>query len=583
MDVMQLAHITELRLSQKQKKNSLIRLVLPLFACLLVISPLLSAPINSNDSALIANIQKNMPFKERVSLQRALILTGHFLGTAHGEINLATIRAIKSFQKSQGLEASGLWSEDLWSPLSRAAAKMHEWGGYAPSKPILEMGAYLPFNLLGKISKSTGNNNSAKNISFSSANKKIYLSVWFENAQISDSDLKKYYGFRKENMAKPFNGSITKITWSIFKNDWFAINAKNTDLSMTIFTRGHLIKDQARSITIAIDNNELDRLRPFAIMMLNDFRPEYDGLSVAETEMPPELRPKYASLQNDPAPQQKATQPSSKPSGTTTGTGFFVSQNDNSIYVITNSHVVTGCKTIEVQQFGGISSVATVKARDSINDLAVLEVKRNADLPQFSSPNSKEKIQQHITDMKNSWKAQHPELTNEELNFLVEQYTKTKKFEDIRTEIFGFGIRLTQLRLGEQVAAFGFPLNGLLSRQGNFTLGYVTATSGILDDSRFAQISTPVQPGNSGGPLIDQNGNVVGVVTSKLNALELMKVTGGDIPQNVNFAVKSAILTNFLEANKINYTSAKQDLATLKPEEIAEQAEKASVLLICRN
>jgi serine protease Do len=68
------------------------------------------------------------------------------------------------------------------------------------------------------------------------------------------------------------------------------------------------------------------------------------------------------------------------------------------------------------------------------------------------------------------------------------------------------------VRLGEGVAVFGFPLAGLLARSGNFTLGNVTAVAGLGDDTRILQISAPVQPGNSGGPLLDYSGNVVGVI-----------------------------------------------------------------------
>ena len=74
------------------------------------------------------------------------------------------------------------------------------------------------------------------------------------------------------------------------------------------------------------------------------------------------------------------------------------------------------------------------------------------------------------------------------------------------------------VRLGEGVAAFGFPLAGLLATSGNFTLGNVTAVAGLGDDTRILQISAPVQPGNSGGPLLDYSGNVVGVVEGKLGS-----------------------------------------------------------------
>ena len=60
---------------------------------------------------------------------------------------------------------------------------------------------------------------------------------------------------------------------------------------------------------------------------------------------------------------------------------------------------------------------------------------------------------------------------------------------------------------------------------------------GLLDDISQLQISAPIQPGNSGGPLLDEYGNVAGVVVAKLRALAVAKATG-DIPQNVNFAVK---------------------------------------------
>src|SRR6266478_224338 len=88
-------------------------------------------------------------------------------------------------------------------------------------------------------------------------------------------------------------------------------------------------------------------------------------------------------------------------------------------------------------------------------------------------------------------------------------------------------------RVGESVVAVGFPLTGLLSSDPIVTTGIISALSGLRNDRRRIQITAPVQPGNSGGPLLGENGSVVGVVVGKLDALKMVKVTG-DIPQNVN-------------------------------------------------
>jgi S1-C subfamily serine protease len=93
-------------------------------------------------------------------------------------------------------------------------------------------------------------------------------------------------------------------------------------------------------------------------------------------------------------------------------------------------------------------------------------------------------------------------------------------------------------RLGEAVATYGFPYHGILSSSGNFTLGNVTSLTGMGDDTRFFQMSTPIQPGNSGGPLLDMSGTVVGVMVSQLSAVNMMKV-GNSVPQNVNISIQN--------------------------------------------
>jgi len=92
---------------------------------------------------------------------------------------------------------------------------------------------------------------------------------------------------------------------------------------------------------------------------------------------------------------------------------------------------------------------------------------------------------------------------------------------------------------GDQVVAIGYPLHGLLTSDLTVTTGIISSLAGLHNDTRFLQISAPVQPGNSGGPLHDSSGNIVGVVSAKLDALRIVKATG-DIPQNINFASRPA-------------------------------------------
>ena len=102
-----------------------------------------------------------------------------------------------------------------------------------------------------------------------------------------------------------------------------------------------------------------------------------------------------------------------------------------------------------------------------------------------------------------------------------------------------------KIRLGQSVATIGFPNIEIQGFSPKVTRGEISSVNGIGDDPRAWQISVPVQPGNSGGPLLDENGNLIGVVVSKLG-MKAAAVTG-DVPQNVNYAVKSAYALALLE------------------------------------
>jgi S1-C subfamily serine protease len=101
------------------------------------------------------------------------------------------------------------------------------------------------------------------------------------------------------------------------------------------------------------------------------------------------------------------------------------------------------------------------------------------------------------------------------------------------------GLPLAQGDLGvaQKVFTLGYPQTQLLGNSLKFTEGTVSALRGLHDDPRCIQVSAPVQSGNSGGPLLNTNGEVVGVIVSKLAAVNVFAWTG-DLPQNVNFAVR---------------------------------------------
>ncbi len=108
-----------------------------------------------------------------------------------------------------------------------------------------------------------------------------------------------------------------------------------------------------------------------------------------------------------------------------------------------------------------------------------------------------------------------------------------------------------EVRLGQRVSALGYPYFGLSGTSLNITGGNVSALAGMDDDARFLSISAPVQPGNSGGPLLDRRGAVAGVVVARLSDGYISETTGS-LPQNVNFALRDVELAGFLRGNGLS-------------------------------
>ena len=112
------------------------------------------------------------------------------------------------------------------------------------------------------------------------------------------------------------------------------------------------------------------------------------------------------------------------------------------------------------------------------------------------------------------------------------------------------------LKLGYTVLTMGFPLSDLLGTAPRLTKGMISAVVGIDNDTNQWQVSAEVQPGNSGGPLLTEDGHVAGVVSGTLNPMKVLVRTGGSLPQNVNFAIKSLAVHEFLQRTGVTANNA---------------------------
>jgi S1-C subfamily serine protease len=134
--------------------------------------------------------------------------------------------------------------------------------------------------------------------------------------------------------------------------------------------------------------------------------------------------------------------------------------------------------------------------------------------------------------------------------------------------------------LGGTVATIGFPDPSLQGFSPKLAKGEIASLSGAADDPRYFQISVPVQPGNSGGALVDERGNVIGIVSAKLDASVALAASGA-LPENVNYAIKSSLLLSFLESVPDVASKLKApNTADEKFEDVVKSAQNAAVLVL---
>ena len=204
------------------------------------------------------------------------------------------------------------------------------------------------------------------------------------------------------------------------------------------------------------------------------------------------------------------------------GTAFVI---NNDGHLLTNNHVIEGCSEITFQIRGSATTGVSLISANTSADLALLKIDSFDANPAKFAPSS-------------------------------------------------------SIQMGAELFVYGFPLADDLSAQGNFTNGIVSAASGLNDDMTQFQMTAPIQPGNSGGPVLNRNGNVIGVVVATANQ-DFFRQQRGTDTQNINFAIHGEVTKRFLESNNIAYEEASSEPKSLQLSEVARRAQEYTGILIC--
>jgi serine protease Do len=477
-----------------------------LAACFIFVA--LPCPGQADDYGIARADFNRLPIDQRYETQALLGVAGYWPAVANDEFNHRLFEAFTHFQADNGFPVSGILTAAQIERIRQTADPILAYWQLQPVRhPIAGLPLWVPSGVgFNQIRTRSG-------IDFETANKIAAISFNF----FPKGDLRVTH-------SRLLNVAGLQPSYSKIKDNFFAIVTEGRGLNA--YSRYQAIPGGIIGFTLSWTQDDAQNAvlhgERLVTLMSDLFRA---NIELGLPRSPPAPRLMVAAVPHVPLPATPPSPPAvpegRKPEDKSSlGTGFFVSSEG---HIITNSHVVKDCSSVQVTLGLAPKMAGRIMAHDTANDLALI------------------KIEMHPT-----------------------------AFASLRSGV----------RLGEGVAAFGFPLAGLLATSGNFTLGNVTAVAGLGDDTRILQISAPVQPGNSGGPLLDYSGNVVGVVESKLNAITIATLTN-DMAQNVNFAIKANVVTNFLDANSVAYTSGSLGSSALQPSEIAERAKSLAVMIEC--
>ena len=225
-------------------------------------------------------------------------------------------------------------------------------------------------------------------------------------------------------------------------------------------------------------------------------------------------------LPKDQYPNGKNSQSRQNSRLASSGTGFAVSYSG---YILTNNHVVNGCEKVNIQFNEELELIAKIIAIDNTHDLALLKINR--------SPLA-------VLPMDNDG----PQLLSD-------------------------------------IFVAGYPFGNSISSSIKITKGIVSSMRGYGDNDSNIQIDAAIQPGNSGGPILDEKANVIGVAVSKLDAVKVLENLGV-IPENINFGIKSNIVNDFLNKNSIS-DLAEPNNFSVSTKEFSNMIGKATFFVSC--
>jgi S1-C subfamily serine protease len=210
-----------------------------------------------------------------------------------------------------------------------------------------------------------------------------------------------------------------------------------------------------------------------------------------------------------------------KERGFATGTGFFVS---NDGIFVTNHHVIEDAEQVAIRLEGEEEIYpARILAQDPANDIAIGKV----DLVSVAIP-----------------------------------------------------VNIFEMSKGEEIMALGYPGIAIMGNEQKATFGRINALSAMQDDIRYYQMDVPIQPGNSGGPVINSRGEVIGIATAVMNQ-ELAVLAMGTLAQNVNFAMKSGYILPIAQSKRLKIQLA-SDSPEMSMVDIIRKFERSVFLVISK-